>query len=417
LPSGPALSIIAILSHDLDAAMAESRILIVGAGPTGLLLANLLGDAGVPCLLVDRRANLPAQSRAIGVTPPSLELLAELGLAESLVARGVPVRDAIVSDGRRRLGSVSFCDLPGPFPFILAVPQRETMGVLEDRLPDLSRVEFRKQTELVGLTPLSGRVVARLRDLTTGRELEEDCACLIGCDGNRSTVREATGFRWRRKRYAVSFIMADFAGRSGFGDDAVLFFTPAGAVESFPLPCGRRRWIAQTSGNAPDQDADDLVDRVREQAGVDLAGVNRTDFSAWRPERLVCRRFTRGRVLLCGDAAHVMSPIGGQGMNTGLADAAFACGAICRSRGEENWDALCRWYDRRRRRAFTAAASRAATGMWIGTRTGFAGRVRAGLLRYVLLTQPFARWLPRHFAMLTIPNGRSADIVREALRR
>jgi 2-polyprenyl-6-methoxyphenol hydroxylase-like FAD-dependent oxidoreductase len=380
--------------------------MIVGAGPTGLMLANLLGDAGVACLVIDRRTELPAHSRAIGVSPPSLDLLGSLGLADALIRRGVAVRDARVSDGGRRLGSLTFRHLPGPYPFILSVPQRETMGVLEQRLPSRKNVRYREGTEFLSCTLNPNGVRARVVDLATGGEEVVEPRLLIGCDGSRSTVRKASGIRYRGKQYGVSFLMADFQDDSGLGADAVLFFTTDGAVESFPLPGGARRWIAQTDG-APDHPGRaDLVDCVRRRTGIDLSRSESSGLSSWRPERLLCRRFHRDRVLLCGDAAHVMSPIGGQGMNTGLADAEMATHAIVRHLEGRPWDRLCAGYGRRRRRAFRVAADRAALGMWLGTRTGAAGRIRNLFLKYVLLGRLCARWLPRHFAMLTIPYGR-----------
>ncbi|MFO7897981.1 MAG: NAD(P)/FAD-dependent oxidoreductase [Planctomycetota bacterium] len=386
--------------------MSGEQVLIIGAGPTGLTLANLLGDAGIPCLLVDRRTELPRESRAIGVTPPSLDLLASLDLADELIDRGVPVRDAIVSDGRRRLGSVTFRGLPGRYPFILCVPQTETMRLLERRLSGLSSVSYRPGTEFVDHAIHAEGARARLRDLGTGDESASDGPLLVGCDGSRSTVRGSAGLGCRHKRYGVSFFMADFADDSGLGPDALLFFTPDGAVESFPLPGGRRRWIAQTDRGPDGLTRADLVDCVRRRTGHDVGTVDGAGVSWWQPERLLCRRFHFGPVLLCGDAAHVMSPIGGQGMNTGLADAELAARLIIRHLGGEPWEPLCATYERRRRRAFRVAADRAALGMWIGTRTGLAGRMRALFLKYVLLGRLFATRLPRHYAMLTVPYAR-----------
>ena len=109
-------------------------------------------------------------------------------------------------------------------------------------------------------------------------------------------------------------------------------------------------------------------------------------------------------MLLCGDAAHVMSPIGGQGMNTGFADAAEAARVVTDHLNGGNWEDLCADYSRCRRQAFDTAANRAAIGMWIGTRQGMVGRIRGLFLKYGLLRSPFSKRLPPHFAMLTIPH-------------
>jgi len=383
----------------------EDEIIIVGAGPVGLMLANLLGLCRTPCLLVDRRTKLPEQSRAIGITPPSLSLLDSIGCANALIERGVPVRDAIVWDGRRKLGSVTFRNLPGNHRLILSVPQRETMRVLESRLRDWECVRYENGVEFIGLASGGSRPSVRLKETRCSREWIAQPALLIGCDGHRSAVRSSFGIGYDHKYYRASFSMADFEDEPAMGPEAHLFFTDRGAVESFPLPGGLRRWIVQTGNGRDRLNLADLVDCVRGRTGVDLDGAESSDVSWFRPERLCCDRFCKGPVLLCGDAAHVMSPIGGQGMNTGFGDAQLAAHIISRYRSREPWPEQCSAYDHRRHRAFRFSADRAALGMWIGTRRGSLSRFRTLLLRDFLLHGPFAGYLSRHFAMLTVPHG------------
>ncbi len=388
--------------------MRPHRVIIIGAGPTGLMLANLLGDAHVPCLLVERRTGLPAQSRAIGVSPPSLDLFASLDLAEPLIERGVPVRDAVVSNGRSEIGSLSFRDLPEPYRFILSVPQRDTMEILQERLQTLPDIEYLRGTEFVDWAAHGDGVEVLLRDLGQQQEYRVEGARLVGCDGSHSSVRESCRLESRYKRYGVSFFMADFKHGPDLGHRAVLFFTADGAVESFPLPDRTRRWIAQTDAGPDEVTRADLVEQIRRRTGSDLDAAEGSEVSWWQPERRLVRQWHSGPVLLCGDAAHVMSPIGGQGMNTGLADAEFAADVVRRYLAGEDWEALCEGYERRRRRAYTAAANRAALGMWLGTRRGRTGIARDLLLKYILLGRFGAERLPHHFAMLTIPHGRLA---------
>jgi demethylmenaquinone methyltransferase/2-methoxy-6-polyprenyl-1,4-benzoquinol methylase len=205
-------------------------------------------------------------------------------------------------------------------------------------------------------------------------------------------VRELAGIACARKQYRPRFAMGDFADQTGWGDVAHLFFTTRGSVESFPLPGGQRRWITPATI--------DLVGRVREITGVDLSASRQFSQSEFQPERLLCDRYSTGRVILCGDAAHVMSPIGGQGMNTGFADAEFLATTL-----RDGTNGL-RDYDRQRHRAFRIAARRAARGMWLGTRTSrVASALRSWFLRAVLLRPPVVHRLPAYFAMLTIPRG------------
>ena len=381
----------------------KTDALVVGAGPVGLLLANLLGAAGVNAALIDKRGELPSQSRAIGVTPPSLHILEQLGLAETLIEAGVRVQEAVVFEGKRQSGAVSFRNLPGPYPFILSVPQSETMRILERNLGRFPHVERCQHMEFLETVTAADAAKVRIRDTLSGVTKTMLARLVLGCDGHRSTVRERSGLACSHKRYRVSFAMADFDDSSDFGDEARLFFTPQGAVESFPLPGRRRRWIAQVPRADNDYAIEDLVGLVHERTGFDL-GVSDASKPSWfQPERLCCESFGGASFLLCGDAAHVMSPIGGQGMNTGFADAADAARIVKEYLDGKDWTSLWRGYDVRRRWAFKAAADRAAVGMWIGTRTGATGRLRSLFLRNGLLRGPLSKKLPPHFAMLTIP--------------
>jgi 2-polyprenyl-6-methoxyphenol hydroxylase-like FAD-dependent oxidoreductase len=199
--------------------------------------------------------------------------------------------------------------------------------------------------------------------------------------------------------------MADYDDRTGLGAKAHLYFSPEGSVESFPLPGGRRRWVVLAGAGAEDDPTRHLVDQVRRVSGHRLDTQRPLWESAFRPGRMLASRYGRGRMVLCGDAAHVMSPIGGQGMNTGFADAELLAALIERARDEPGtWRECLAVYERLRRRAFRVAAARAARGMWLGTRTGLVGsKFRAGLIRRVLLHPRWAPQVAARFAMLTIP--------------
>ena len=385
----------------------EWQVLVVGAGPVGLLLGNLLGDHGIRTLVIDKRRSGPEASMAIGLTPPSLTLLNSVQLDRNFIAAGVRVDHAVVHGDRGQLGELSFRGLPSAYPFILSIPQAVTVRLLQDRLGSWPTVALHRGKELAGLRLHAGGATATLHDLSSGRNEQVHCAFLIGCDGGDSRVREQAGIATTGGNYPQAFVMADFTDRTGFASEAHLFFTRDGSVESFPLPGGRRRWIIQSSQLLRPPPPGLLVEAVRQRTGVDLNDGDCFFESAFTVGHRLAQRFFYRRVALCGDAAHLMSPVGGQGMNVGFGDAALLAVALasCLRHGVES-EPLLDDYSRQRRAVAQIAIGRAARGMWMGTRRGrLAGLWREPVLR-LLLSPPLCRQLPAYFAMLTLPGSR-----------
>lgn len=394
--------------------MATNRydVIIIGAGPVGLLLANLLAGRGLSAAVCEKRREFPEESMAIGVTPASLEILRQLNLDTPFMAVGVPIRRAYVHGERRLLGSVSFETLPSDYRFILSLPRSEIVRLLAERLRAASAVDLLFATEYAASQERDNGVVVTLTNALDNRTFEMRCAYLIGCDGSSSMVRQQTSIHAPARSYNAAFLMADVVDRTTFGADAHLFFTPTGAVESFPLPGGRRRWIAQTDQYLATPADGELESMVLARTGYDLCGSDKLFQSAFRPSWMLAERYHAGRTILCGDAGHVMTPIGGQGMNTGFADAeflAYALGKIFAGECERTW--LAR-YTRIRQRAFRVAADRAARGMWIGTRQGTLSSGARNLFLWSLLNSPGRNWMARQFSMLTIPHGTVARLPR-----
>lgn len=324
----------------------KTDVVIIGAGPVGLLLARLLHARGIEVLVLEKTERRPAWSQAIGITPPSLEILQTLDLADAFVSRGLPIHECHVHGEDERVGRVSFREIGGAFPFVLSLPQTITLELLEH-----ADVPLIRSAEVVEMSADTTGV--RLR---CANGIEVHAQRVAACDGSRSTLRAMLGLRTREHSYGCHFTMGDFLDESGLGDAAHVFFTSQGAVESFPLPGGLRRWIVQAKDGV-------IADLVRQRTGFLLDSRDQIDQHHFSPRRLDCERLHQGRVLLCGDAAHVMSPIGGQGMNCGFGDAAMLARVWCGEAAIED-------YDQQRRRIAALAASRAAAGMWLGTRTG-----------------------------------------------
>jgi 2-polyprenyl-6-methoxyphenol hydroxylase-like FAD-dependent oxidoreductase len=380
-------------------------VIIVGGGPVGLMLGNLLGRKNLNTLLIEKTAVPPAESMAIGVTPPSLELFQMLGLDETLVKRGVRVEIAKVHEGRRLAGALSFQSLDDPHPYILAIPQATTIDVLENNLLRDGRVTLCRETNLIDIEQSEQMVTAGVKKAGSAEAEYITTSFLVGCDGHRSIVRDLSGIKLTdEKEYPACFVMADFADDSGLGDEAHLFFSCHGSVESFPLPKGQRRWILQTDHLITPPNIELLTRDVQRRTGYDLEGSERFSESTFRTRRFVCQSYHSCRVALCGDAAHVMSPVGGQGMNTGFADAEFLAEALFRHfSNSEDFQSLFEEYDHFRRIAFKVAATRAERGMWMGTRRGKLASALRFLLFKALLNPIFKKSLPDYFAMLTIP--------------
>lgn len=387
-------------------------VAIIGAGPTGTLLGVMLALRGLRVVLLERRSTLPVHSMAIGVTPPSLEILKSVGLDDALVNRGVKVRDCHVHGHSGHLGCVTFRELKSDYPFILSVPQSVTVSLLRDKLSDCSSASLCTDVEVTGLTQSDDGCVVK----TDGGDVH--ARYVIGCDGSRSSVRDWVSAPRKEEIYSAHFVMGDFVDRTTFGEEAHLWFTADGAVESFPLPEGLRRWIVQTPVAMPETEEGCIGEIVRRRAKVDLPTGDQMNQSAFTPRRLNCGRYDFGRVLLCGDAAHVMSPIGGQGMNTGFADAEFLAEvltAILLNHAEPA--PLLAAYTRCRRQAAEAAIGRAAMSMGLGTWTGVPRSLLRDTIIRLMCSPLGARYVPPHYAMLTIPCATLSRIPADARLR
>jgi len=386
-------------------ALPATDVTIIGAGPVGLLLANLLGARGIQTSVCDQRTEPLTSSMAIGITPPSLDILSRLGLDGVFRDAGVPVRHAEVYELGARVGRLDFAGIASNYPFFLSLPQARTVEILRHNLAKFPSVTLHDGAELTGLRQDDRGVYARFHHHATDDRMEIQGRFLIGADGHKSTVRAATGLRVRERVYPQRFIMADFEDDSGLGAEARLFFSPEASVESFPLPEGFRRWIVQVHGAQENMPLDYLVRTVRRLTGFDLGRRTARYFSAFGAKRMVVESYHAGRVVLAGDAAHVMSSIGGQGMNTGFADAEMLAAILpAVLRHPEHRPRSFAAYDRIRRRSYEVAANRAERGMWLGTRRGrLASWFRKHFIRDVLFSPLMQRHLAPHFAMLTVP--------------
>ncbi len=299
----------------------ETDVLIVGAGPTGLALANQLSRLGVVPTIVDRLSTGQNTSRAAVIHAHTLEMLEQIGVTQELSRLGLRLTKFSFRDRDRVLARLHFDSLQTPFAHLLMLPQDRTEKVLRDRLTERG-VAVRWNHEVTEIRPGSSGVVVRMQAGNESATLR--ARFVVGADGMHSVVRETAGIGFTGGSYEESFVLADVEADWSLGSDEVmLFFSPDGLVVVAPLP-GRRYRIVATLDDAPEAlDARDIEALLAARGpGNDTLRISSVVWSSrFRLHHRVADTYRRDRLLLMGDAAHVHSPAGGQGMNTGLVDA------------------------------------------------------------------------------------------------
>lgn len=310
------------------------EVLIVGGGPVGLVTALLLARAGIEVMVWEGRQEEPSGTRAIGIHPPSLDLFDELGVLDAVMEHAVRIdRGEAWSDGRR-LGSVVFTDRPVAHPFVASHEQWRTERILRERLEAEAPGALRVGTGCEQVIDETGTVLVTGTD-RTGR-IRERASLVIVSAGGRTSF-DGAGASGRVHRYRDRYLMGDVRDLSDAGPVARVHLHRDGVVESFPLPQGKRRYVAHTGLGSTEEPStttptpERLAAIVSERTGDPIDAESTTMLSAFGVRRRQRRSLVAGRVLHLGDAAHEISPIGGQGMNLGWADARAFAPAITRA--------------------------------------------------------------------------------------
>lgn len=324
-------------------------VLIVGAGPSGLALACELARRDVPHLIIDRQPEGANTSRACVIHARTLEVLEPLEVVSELLSRGVKVPVFRIRDRDRALLTVDFRDLPSRHAYTLMLPQSDTEAVLLAALRQ-SGGSVGRPCELVAAWAEGDGATVAIRDAAGDHVVRS--RYLIGCDGMHSRVRDLAGIAFDGGSYAEAFVLGDVHMDWPLSrEEVTLFYSPAGMMVVAPIPDRRFRIVASVEQAPAEPTALDLQNLL-DARGPTAAPARVTDVvwsSRFHVQHRVAREFRKGPVLLAGDAAHVHSPAGGQGMNTGIQDAVSLGGAVAEALWRDTDDGLDDWAAQRRR--------------------------------------------------------------------
>lgn len=384
-----------------------TEVLVVGAGPTGLVTAIQLRRFGVACRVIDRADGPATTSRALGCHARTLEALADLGAAGPLVRASRPLRGATYYRGERPVARMIWEPVDGPFPYPLVLPQAELEAILRARLAELgAEVEWGRALADVRQGP--DGVVAELSDGTGVA-----AGWLVGCDGARSRVREAVGIAFVGAAYPEVYYLGDLALdlRGGGVDDSRIWLGGERAILAIPLDDrGTWRVFADVTPDDPYERVPPptlevfqrlLDDRAFGPGKVRVLGS--TWLSTFRLQRRQAERYREGRVFLAGDAAHAFPPFGGQGMNTGIQDAynlAWKLAAVVRGWGRP--ELLDTYHVERHPACARVIHTVDRSTRLLGWRHPLAGRARELLLRTFLRSRVFCRAICRRSSGLAL---------------
>ena len=321
----------------------DADVLIVGAGPTGLMLANQLVRRGVRVLIIDRHAGPSLQTRALGVQARTLEIYQKLSIVARALQLGKIATGANIWAQGRRTARVPLGDAGKsvtPYPYILILGQDDNERIMGEKLNELG-VSVQWNTELVGITEEPGKIVATLK-LPDGTSRETTAAWVGGCDGAHSAVRELNGIGFPGAPYEHVFFVADVDATGNMVPDEVNVYLLRESFHLlFPMR-GKDHW--RVVGIVPEalRDREGLTFEavapwLLREADAGLLFKACSWFSTYRIHHRSASRFRKDRCFLLGDAAHIHSPVGAQGMNTGLQDAynlAWKLGLVVKGQAE-----------------------------------------------------------------------------------
>lgn len=303
----------------------STDVLIVGAGPTGLTMACELARHGVTPRIIDKSPTPSVHSKAFGIHARTLELFETMGIVEPMLGEGNICNGFDMYNRGKPLAHVIFDTLESRYPYFLILAQSDTERILNAHMESFG-IGVEREKELVGIERTDSMITARLK-LKDGSEELIDCSYIAGCDGAHSTSRHLLDLEFKGAPYPNYWLLADCDLDWKYPlHHLSVFIHPSGVTAFFPLYSDRGRLMFELPDATIDMEmAEPTIEDVRRHMNereIDYKSVGSPNWLAYfKLHHRIVDRYGDGRVFLCGDAAHIHSPIGGQGMNTGIQDA------------------------------------------------------------------------------------------------